>query len=129
MSTTAATGRITGVDFVMLAVTDIERSRAFYGGTLGLEPSKTWGDLPSQEYETGSLTVALVDVTAFGQENTANRQPIAFQVDDVAAMRARLESEGVAFHGDTIDSGVCLMAHFADPDGNALMLHQITRPH
>ena len=29
----------------------------------------------------------------------------------------------VTFPADTIDSGVCHMAHFVDPDGNALMFH------
>ena len=30
---------------------------------------------------------------------------------------------GVEFAADTMDSGVCHMAHFADPDGNRLMFH------
>jgi hypothetical protein len=33
------------------------------------------------------------------------------------------EAQGVGFHGETMDSGVCHMAHFSDPDGNALMFH------
>ena len=37
--------------------------------------------------------------------------------------RQELEERGVGFHGDTIDTGVCHMALFADPEGNALMLH------
>ena len=32
------------------------------------------------------------------------------------------------FHADTIDSGVCHMAHFTDPDGNVLMLHNRYAP-
>jgi hypothetical protein len=57
-----------------------------------------------------------------------DNHPIAFKVDDVAAARAELESRGVAFEGDTIDSGVCHMAFFKDPDGNALMLHHRYAP-
>ena len=49
---------------------------------------------------------------------------IALRVPDVAEARARLEAAGVAFEGDTFDTGVCLMALFRDPDGNALMLHR-----
>ena len=128
MSTTA-TGRITGVDFLMVSVTDVERSKAFYENVLGLEPSKQWGSMPAYEYETGSLTLAICDMTAFGQEHSVNPQPIAFKVDDVKAMRERLEAEGIEFRGETIDSGVCLMAIFADPDGNGLMLHQRYAPH
>ena len=32
------------------------------------------------------------------------------------------------FMGDTFDTGVCHMAFFADPDGNALMLHHRYAP-
>ena len=49
--------------------------------------------------------------------------PVAFHVDDVEAARSTLESRGVSFNGDTFDTGVCHMAFFQDPDGNALMLH------
>ena len=54
--------------------------------------------------------------------------PIAFHVEDVEAARAELESKGVEFAGDIIDSGVCFMAIFRDPDGNALMLHHRYAP-
>jgi predicted enzyme related to lactoylglutathione lyase len=48
---------------------------------------------------------------------------MALHVDDVAAAREALEARGVRFHGDTLDTSVCHMAIFSDPDGNALMLH------
>ena len=53
---------------------------------------------------------------------------IAFHVDDVAAARAELEAKGVEFMGDTLDTGVCHMALFPDPDGNDLMLHHRYAP-
>jgi hypothetical protein len=31
--------------------------------------------------------------------------------------------------GETLDSGVCHMAFFSDPDGNALMLHRRYAPY
>ena len=40
----------------------------------------------------------------------------------------QLEEQGIAFAADTMDSGVCHMAHFTDPDGNALMLHNRYAP-
>ena len=39
-----------------------------------------------------------------------------------------LEARGVQFEGDTFDTGVCHMAFFRDPDGNALMLHHRYAP-
>ncbi len=58
----------------------------------------------------------------------ANSGPIAFRVDDVAAAKAELESRGVEFQGDIVDSGVCHQAYFADPDGNNLILHHRYAP-
>ena len=56
-----------------------------------------------------------------------NAQP-ALHVEDVAATRAELEARGVVFAGDTLDTGVCHMALFSDPDGNDLMLHHRYAP-
>jgi hypothetical protein len=53
---------------------------------------------------------------------------LALHVDDVAAARAELEAKGVEFEGDVFDTGVCHMALFSDPDGNAPMLHHRYAP-
>jgi predicted enzyme related to lactoylglutathione lyase len=119
---------VTGVDFIAVPTRDFEQADRFYGDVLGLERSKRWGNKPAREYETGSLTIAVMQSDAFGLEFQPHSHPIALQVDDVAAARAELEQKGVAFHADTMDSGVCQMAHFADPDGNALMLHHRYAP-
>jgi predicted enzyme related to lactoylglutathione lyase len=51
------------------------------------------------------------------------------RVEDVGAARADLEGKGVEFQGDTVDTGVCHMATFADPDGNELVLHRRYAPY
>jgi predicted enzyme related to lactoylglutathione lyase len=119
---------ITGVDFICVPTQDYERASAFYGDVLGLPLSKRWGDMPAGEFETGTLTLAVMQSDAFGVEFARHSHPIALHVDDVAAARADLEARGIAFHGDVVDSGVCHMAYFADPDGNALMLHHRYAP-
>ena len=53
----------------------------------------------------------------------------ALHVDDVAAARSELEGKGVEFLGDILDTGVCHMAFFKDPDGNDLMLHSRYAPY
>jgi predicted enzyme related to lactoylglutathione lyase len=63
-----------------------------------------------------------------GMEFHASPNAIALHVDDVAAARERLTASGVTFRGDTFDTGVCHMAFFADPSGNALMLHHRYAP-
>jgi len=119
---------ITGVDFVAVPTRDWETAKDFYGETLGLERSKRWGNMPASEFETGSLTIALMQTDAFGIEFAPHSLPIALQVDDVHAAREELEGQGVQFLGDIIDSGVCHMANFRDPDGNTLMLHHRYAP-
>ncbi len=79
--------------------------------------------MPAGEFETGTLTIAVMQSDAFGLEFAPHTHPIALHVDDVAAARAELEAKGIAFAADTMDSGVCHMAHFKDPDGNQLMFH------
>jgi catechol 2,3-dioxygenase-like lactoylglutathione lyase family enzyme len=123
-----STAVVTATDFVTVPTQDIAKAEAFYGGLLGLRLGKRWGDMPGVEYETGNLTLALWEPTAFGQEFQRSGSAIALRVGDVAATRARLEAEGVTFHGETIDSGVCFMASFADPDGNPLILHHRYAP-
>jgi catechol 2,3-dioxygenase-like lactoylglutathione lyase family enzyme len=120
---------VTGVDFVSIPTTDIEASTAFYRDVLGLELSSRWGSVPAgQEFETGTVTLALLNNQHLGIPFAPITAPIALQVDDVHAERERLEAQGVEFLGDTIDSGVCHMANFADPDGNALMFHHRYAP-
>jgi len=119
---------ISGTDFITVATQDYERAAEFYGETLGLEFSKRWGSMPAGEFETGNLTIALMQVDAFNIEFRPNNLPIEFHVDDFEAAKAELESRGVEFKGDTLDSGVCYQAFFNDPDGNALAIHHRYAP-
>ena len=119
---------VTGVDFIVVPTRDVDKAISFYEDVLGLERSKQWGNMPAREFETGSLTIALMQSDAFGMEFKPHTHPIALQVDDVHAAREELESKGVEFGAETIDSGVCHMAFFADPDGNALMVHHRYAP-
>lgn len=120
--------KVTGVDFIAVPTQDFERSKAFYGDVLGLERSKQWGDMPAMEFETGSLTIAIMQSDAFGQTFQRHSLPIALHVANVEEARRELEAKGVEFGGDTMDSGVCHMAHFKDPDGNTLMFHNRYAP-
>jgi predicted enzyme related to lactoylglutathione lyase len=119
------------VDFVSIPVRDLARADAFYGEVLGLERSPKSGER-WVEYETGNVTLALVSPAAMGPRFLDDFQPIwmpvALRVADVAEARRRLESAGVEFRGEIIDSGVCHIAPFHDPDGNTLQLHHRYAP-
>ena len=114
---------ITGTDFVAVATRDIDAATRFYGDVLGLEVGKRWGNMPAVEFETGNLTIAVMQSDAFGMQFRANNHPLELRVEDFEAAHAELESRGVTFKGDTIDSGVCFQAFFQDPDGNVLGIH------
>ena len=119
---------ITRTDFVTVFVKDFDAVSAFYETTLGLPCSARYDRIPGAEFETGNLTLQVMDAAAIGREFQPRTHPLALHVDDVAAARTALESQGVAFIGETIDSGVCHMAIFADPDGNVLMFHNRYAP-
>ena len=119
---------VTGTDFVTVFVKDYPAAQEFYGGLLGLECSADYGKTPGGEFETGNLTLQVMDAEAIGRPFEPSTHPIAFHVDDVEATRAELEGKGVEFLAETIDSGVCRMAIFSDPDGNVLMLHNRYAP-
>jgi predicted enzyme related to lactoylglutathione lyase len=107
---------------------DLAAAVAFYGETLGLPRSVYIEERNYAEFETGNLTLSVYNPERMGLEHHVNPNPVALHVDDVAAVRGALEERGVQFHGDTLDTGVCHMAFFADPDGNALMLHHRYAP-
>jgi predicted enzyme related to lactoylglutathione lyase len=119
---------VTGTDFVTVIVKDYAAAKEFYGGLLGLENSVDYGKIPGGEFETGNLTLQVMDAEAIGRVFEPSTHPIALHVEDVEATRAELEAQGVSFVADTIDSGVCHMAIFSDPDGNVLMLHHRYAP-
>jgi catechol 2,3-dioxygenase-like lactoylglutathione lyase family enzyme len=115
-------------DFVSMPVTDLERSRRFYGEVLGLEEIPGQGSWP--EFSLGeNVRLYLLDPANIGQEfRGPHSAPIALRVPDVAQAKEALEAKGVEFVGDVFDTSVCHMAIFHDPDGNQIMLHRRYAP-
>jgi predicted enzyme related to lactoylglutathione lyase len=128
--TTTTGSLVKGIDYVGLPTQDLDAARAFYGDVLGLEKSKLWGqeNPVGAEFEVGGVTIALVFSEKLGITFSPSSVPLALHVDDVEAARAELEAKGVEFSAPTMDSGVCHMAHFKDPDGNVLQLHNRYAP-
>ena len=126
MSTTSEI--VTGVDFVSCPTRDLPAAAAFYGETLGLRRSVYYEARTYAEFETGNLTLSVYNPEKMGLTHDVSPNPVALHVEDVARARNLLEQRGVSFNGDTLDTGVCHMAFFADGDGNALMLHHRYAP-
>ena len=113
-------------DFMSVPVRDMKRAKAFYSETLGLHSPDIDAGWP--EFETGNVSLYLIDPTQIGGEFAPHVSFIALRVPDVGEARAKLEDAGVEFKGETRDTGVCHMAFFADTEGNALMLHRRYAP-
>jgi catechol 2,3-dioxygenase-like lactoylglutathione lyase family enzyme len=112
------------VDFVSIPTRDVARARRFYGAVLGLPTSANSAD----EFEAPNLTLGLWEPERQGVAFALNTSGIALRVADVDAARRTLEQQGVQFLGDTVDTGVCHMGFFYDPDGNVLILHRRYAP-
>jgi predicted enzyme related to lactoylglutathione lyase len=119
---------VTGVDFVAVPTKDLDAAVEFYGTTLGLQRSVYYPERHFAEFETGTVTLSVIVAEKFGLDYQPNHNALALHVEDVAAARATLAERGVQFAADTLDTGVCHMAFFSDPDGNALMLHHRYAP-
>jgi len=117
---------VRGVDFITVWTKDFDAAVEFYETTLGLPCSARYDRIPGAEFETGNLTLQVLDAAAIGREFHPN-PPIALRVDDVEAARAELEAKGVEII-HAFDSGVCHNAIFNDPDGNTLVLHHRYAP-
>jgi len=111
---------ISKLDFVGVPSQDAERSRTFYGETLGLRSDER----ARFEFWAGDTCLAIWEPKRLGMEFSPQKNAhLALHVDDVEAARAELEGKGIEFAGEILDTGVCHMAFFTDPDGNDLMLH------
>ena len=117
---------ISKVDTVGIPSQNTERSRQFYVETLGLRPDvNAWN-----EFWIGQTCFSIWEPERFGVEFESSKNGIALlQVEDVEAARKEFEAKGVVFKGETVDTGVCHMATFIDPDGNELVLHRRYAPY
>jgi catechol 2,3-dioxygenase-like lactoylglutathione lyase family enzyme len=117
---------ISRVDFVAIPSQDAEQARRFYVETLGLRPD----DHGRFEVWAGQTCLGIWEPAKLGMQFASQKNGhIALHVDDVPTARAALEDKGVNFAGETLDTGVCHMAFFTDPDGNDLMLHHRYAPY
>jgi catechol 2,3-dioxygenase-like lactoylglutathione lyase family enzyme len=116
---------ITSLDFIGVPSTDAERTRTFYVETLGLRPD----DNARFEFWVGDTCFGIWEPERQGRPFAPQKNGhLALHVDDIESARRDLEGKGVEFMGDTLDTGVCHMALFTDPDGNDLMLHHRYAP-
>ena len=114
------------VDDVFFNVDDMEKAKAFYCDKLGLSvkyEAANWVEL-----DAGNATIALRRYGS-GPEGrpelgVGEGATLVFEVDDIAAAKAEMEGQGVAFIGGIIDYGGVKLAVFEDLNGNVLQIYQ-----
>jgi predicted enzyme related to lactoylglutathione lyase len=118
--------KIVEIAFTGYPVTDLKRARAFYEGTLKLEPSRTFGggDQAFIEYDLGPATFAIANMAGEDWKPSKDGPCLAFEVDDFDAAIADLRKAGTRFYLEPMDTPVCRMAVVGDPDGNSITIHK-----
>jgi catechol 2,3-dioxygenase-like lactoylglutathione lyase family enzyme len=114
----------TRVVYLFVYVSDLERSRAFYERTLGLQVIEE--DDSSVKFDAGEVILALNRAADYGielPEGRDNSTDIVFLVDDLEAVQAALEARGVTFI-PAVWYSVGGIADFYDPDGHWLTLYE-----
>ena len=114
--------KVETVDFLTLPTRDVARAVSFYTEVLGLERGA------EGEVEAPNVTLSFWSPERDGEEFKPHVGGFALRVDDVAVARRELEATGVRFKGETVDTGVCHMGFFEDPDGNTVILHRRYAP-
>lgn len=116
--------RAKAVDFVSYAVSDMDRSEAFYRDVLGLDVEVARG-------EPGTRASGYMELDAGGTAISLTVLPqlhpnaiVALAVEHVGAAVEELRGKGVTIAMDPIETPVCFIAVVADPDGNKILLHQ-----
>jgi len=119
---------INEVAFIAIAVSDKERARKFYQETLELKPTRTQMEGAWVEYDLGATTIGVGCHPAW--QPSRDGTTIAFEVNDIDVVIAKLKERGVQFDLEKLETPVCWMAQFRDPDGNKLVVHKrkMTKP-
>ena len=106
-----------------ILVLDVAVARAFYEGVLGLVPSMKRPDLnfPGVWFEFGAQQIHLIGLAqekvTVHHEHGGRDQHIALSVDDIDALKTKLEAAGVVY---TLSRSGRRALFCRDPDGNAL---------
>jgi catechol 2,3-dioxygenase-like lactoylglutathione lyase family enzyme len=126
----------TGIDHVVLRVTDLARSRAFYEQVLGATPEKNQEAIGLFQLRFGTALIDLVPVDGvLGRRGgpapgatgrNMDHLALAIRPFDRAALHAHLASHGVAVDADAEANygatGEGPTLYIRDPDGNGIEL-------
>ena len=117
--------KVIEIAFTGYPVTDMQRARAFYEGTLHLVPSQVWehGGKQWVEYDIGPGTLALSNM-APEWKPSSDGPSIALELEEFDSAIEELKAAGVKFVMEPLISSTCKLALVQDPDGNTVAIHK-----
>jgi catechol 2,3-dioxygenase-like lactoylglutathione lyase family enzyme len=118
---------VTQIDHVSVLVTDLGRSRHFYGGILGLREiakPRTF-DFKALWFDLGNQQLHLLQKPA---PDTRSPRHFALRATDVPAARGHFRSHGIDIQ-ETTPIPKCDRFFVADPDGNRIEIIQWLEPY
>lgn len=117
--------KVSEIAFAGYPVTDLKRARGFYEGTLGLQPSRTFGDETTAwiEYDIGPSTLTIGN-GAPEWKAAPHGGIVALEVDDFDDAVDSLRADDVPLLHEPIDGPGCRMVVVSDPDGNSILIHK-----
>lgn len=116
--------KVQEIAFSCYPVTDMERSRRFYEGLLGLTLTANHEMEGAHwvEYDIGAGTLALG--VAPGMLPSRDGCSVALEVEDFDQALAELQAAGVEIQFGPLETPVCHMVFVRDPDGNSVGIHR-----
>jgi catechol 2,3-dioxygenase-like lactoylglutathione lyase family enzyme len=113
--------RLKKVGVIMIGVSDLARSLAFYRDTLGLPLQHQFEGFAF--FDADGVTLALSQPVGHALGGKPGAMQIVFSVEDVRAAHAALTARGVTFIREPFNAtGTMWSANFTDPDGQQLSL-------
>jgi len=118
--------KVSEIAFVAYPVIDLERSRGFYEGVLGLQPSREFSGESYTwiEYDLGANTFAVAMMPPGQWNPSADGPSVGLEVEEFDSAIAELKARSVPFDVEAMETPVCRMAVIADPDGNKITIHK-----
>ncbi len=121
------------IAFVAHPTRDLAAARKFFGEALGLQLQKEYSQGDGDGWvEYGTPDGKTIALDTFSPKNSPDASVyMALETDDIAAEVKNLEEHGVRvamqpWSNESKDGELmCKMAIVLDPDGNAIMLHEI----
>ncbi len=118
---------VTALDHSSIIITDVERSRRFYGELLGLKEiarPRTF-DFVAVWYDLGGQHIHLL---LKDQPDTRSARHFALRVADCQAARRHCQERGIAIQ-ETVEIPSADRFFITDPDGNRIEIIEWRRPY